>query len=345
MNVQSGCYRAAGADHFTTDCYGSSGPTVSLNHSRHGLNIALPAGLTVSGSIVDRTGAGHPLCALVSIARPPGSISLWYQKACGSFTVDQLPPGDYVVVVAPQVGAGFVPGYYSGANGSRWVPDSGDAETIHLTADRNVGKIRPLEGHTLSGYVRDSAGYPLPGVTVTSFRSDAWDMRDATTGPDGSYRLSGLASAPYEMIIRPSHFNVQSGWYSAGPPAHVSLRESDATELDMSTDHSGINIRLPAGYTISGRITDGKGRGIPAALTIEGKGGSGDDVDSDANGAYTFVGLPPGDYIIRAQAGTIKIQHREGWYSATAPGTGCICAPMRPLSTSDPDEALGLPIA
>jgi hypothetical protein len=119
VNVLSGGYRRSTANHFTTDCWSSDAATVSLNHNRNGLNITLSPGLTVSGSIMDGIDAGHPLCALVSIARPPGSMSLWYQKACGSFTVDQLPPGDSVVVVAPQAGGGFVPGYYSGANGSR----------------------------------------------------------------------------------------------------------------------------------------------------------------------------------------------------------------------------------
>ena len=128
---------------------------MSLRHSRDGLNIALPAGLTVTGSILDRTGAGHRLCALVSIARPPGFMTLWYDRACGSFTVDQLPPGDYLVAVQPQAGVGFVPGYFTGTNGSRWVPDSADAETIHLTANRNVGQIRPQQGHAISGYVRE----------------------------------------------------------------------------------------------------------------------------------------------------------------------------------------------
>ena len=143
---------------------------------------------------------------------------------------------------------------------------------------------------------------------------------DVVTGADGSYRIAGLTSGSYKVLVQPGAVNFQTGWYAADAPGHVSLRDSDATPLVMTTDHSGIDVRLPAGYTISGRITDGKGQGIPAYLTIEGDVPSGGDVDSDTNGAYEFVGLAPGNYIIRAQAGTIRIQHREGWYSATAPG-------------------------
>src|SRR5262249_21663963 len=140
--------------------------------------------------------------------------------------------------------------------------------TIHLVASLDVGQIRPQDGRTISGHIRDASGNPLQGVRLTAFPSDGWDQTVATSEADGSYQIRGLEAVDYRLLLTPGSLNYQTGWYAAGASGQFSVRRSDATSLTMSTDRSGIDFVLPAGYTIRGRITDTKGRAVPSTFSV-----------------------------------------------------------------------------
>jgi hypothetical protein len=316
-NVQSGCYQPTGAIHFTADC--SSAPTFALKGDTTGVNVALPRGLTVSGSVVDRA-SSTPLCASVSVVPPGSTDALSSDNACGSFMVDHLSPGTYQLTVYPQSGGSFVIGAYNSGNPNLWVPDGSPPTTFHLADDLNLGIIRPAEGHVVSGHVRDTAGHPLPFVGVTISGLDGWCCGFDSTAANGSFRIAGLANRRYVVRFDPIGA-FQSGWYDADLPRGFSPWRANATEFMLPADRPGMNVRLPHGYSISGRITDAAGHGVYSYLGSVGDGAPRGGHPSDSNGFYTIKGFAPGRYrimVIPAFFGAVPFQ--TGWYSATAPG-------------------------
>jgi hypothetical protein len=317
VNVQSGCYRPSGATHFIADC--GAAPAIAVDGNVAGINMALPTGLTVSGSIVDRA-SSTPLCAYVSVVTPGTTTEVWSDTACGSFAIGHLSPGSYQVLVRPDFGASFENGAYTSKNANLWVPEGAAPTTISLASSLNLGIIRPLVGHVVSGHVRDGAGHPLSSVGVVISGTDGWCCDSMTTGADGTFSFGGLANRRYVIRFTP-YGNFQTGWYGATSAGGFAVQRVHATEFMLPADRSGVDVRLPAGYSISGRITDPDGHGLYSYLGSFGPGAPTGGHGTAANGTYTIPGFAPGGYKIQVvPASSSGIPLRAGWYSATAPG-------------------------
>jgi hypothetical protein len=83
-----------------------------------------------------------------------------------------------------------------------------------------------------------------------------------------------------------------------------------------------VNVRLPGGYSVSGRITDPSGHGIYSYLGGFGQGAPSGGHGTNGDGTYTIQGFAPGAYkiVVFPAGGDPAVPLRSGWYSATAPG-------------------------
>lgn len=319
-NVQSGCYRASAAHHFTADC--SSASAIAITGSNvSGIDVALPRGVQVSGIVVDRTSAENPLCAAITVVRAVTHHTVWSIEACGAFTVDHLAPGDYQVLVLPSFGAAFMPGAYKSGNPSQWIRQGGQPTTIHLTGDTNLGIIRPLLGHSVSGRILDTSGSPLANASVLIRGTQGWCCQTAYTAADGTFALRGLGDRHYVIAVSATFGNYQSGWYDAALTRGFTPDRANATEFTLPADRAGVNVRIPAGFTISGVITDNNGHGAQVAVRASGQGAPTYSYDTGPDGTYTLQGFVPGRYRVHVDPGIgAGIPLTAGWYSATAPG-------------------------
>jgi hypothetical protein len=320
-NLQSGCFRAASPGHFTRDCSMASELHISSS-SLTGKNVALPNGLVLKGSVKDRTVDAADVCATVTVYAYSTHEFGGYSSTCGNFTIDGLAPGDYEVSVGPNLGFIFVEGHYSPANAEHWVPFTAATPVLHLTGDTDVGVIKPDPGHSFSGHIYDSAGNPLANVAVQATSPDgAYGYHQAETAADGSYSVAGLADRRYILSVRKTFDNFQAGWYAAAQPHQFSARRSHATRLSGAADVTGIDLGLPAGFTISGQVKDPHGNGVRVSVSAAGRGAPRYGYSTGPDGTYTLTDFPPGDYrmyFVPVQTGGRMTQ--AGWYSATAPG-------------------------
>ncbi len=217
-----------------------------------GINLALPAGASIAGTVTDSTGA-----PAVGMAVEPcletdiTACGFTSTGADGSYSVDGLPLGSYrVILVDP--GALYPTGFYSGAG---FTGDSGQASPVVVGASGASGiDVKLATGHVASGVVLDAAGRParvdIDDCTAT------FCVRVVETGADGSYEIN-LAPGRHAIHAGDLSGANLSGYYSTAGLAN----SAHVTNLTVgSADLPGINFRLRriVGGTHAGTAHAGK---------------------------------------------------------------------------------------
>lgn len=147
----------------------------------------------------------------------------------GRFSLGALAPGDYEVLAERGGQQGFAEVVIA--------EEGGDVEaTVYL------GTLFDAEGVVL-----DEAGQPIAGATVTATSEvDGPGFEDATTGPEGRFRLGPLP--------RGSHvFNVDADGY----------RELESGDVQVSDASPPLTFTLVRAYVLAGTVTDPEGRPLP----------------------------------------------------------------------------------
>ena len=75
------------------------------------------------------------------------------------------------------------------------------ASGLSLTLAMAVPAAAQTTTSTVRGVVRDGAGAPVAGTVVTATNEGTNQVTTSTTGPDGSYALTGLRAAPYRVTV------------------------------------------------------------------------------------------------------------------------------------------------
>ncbi len=247
----------------------------------------------------------------------PDPVTTTVTDANGKYLFDDLPPNDYIVVVdestLPNGGANLVP-----TTGGPSIPvtlgpgeDNPDIDFGYQAATA-VGDFIWADAN--NDGVQDPGEIGIGGVVV-ELRDDAGNVIDTTTtAPDGSYLFDGLPADTYEVVVAASNFvaggpldgyAVTSGSQSPGAetwgqfPVNAGVPVLDA---DFGYDNPNL-------FTISDRVyfdedydgtqdaTDAPFAGVTVSL-LDDMGNVIATTVTDANGDFTFSGVPNGDYTI-----------------------------------------------
>jgi hypothetical protein len=321
-NVLDGCYRVAPPNNYTADCSTAASNVSVANANVTGKNVRLPRGHVISGIL--RNAQGKNLCGYISVSSFATFAFLPTTSACGAFSIVAVPSGDYTMSVTPST-TPFVAGHYSN-NAKHWVESGGTQ--IHVgTKDVAVGTIKPDPGHTFSGHVSLPNGSNFQGAVIEII-SATETYNFAQTNANGNWTAAGIGSGTHTVSAGPNTYSVATvnavgGFYKAGAPGGYTGSASQATTLAANVDHTGLAMKLPAGATISGRLTDASMHGISALVeaSATASGGMLAFTRTDANGNYKVVGLATGDYIVVVTPiNTATVAHDPGYYDPSAPG-------------------------
>lgn len=146
------------------------------------------------------------------------------------------------------------------------------------------------ETGSISGRVTSEAGAPLAGVAVTASAYRSYGR--ATTGPDGRYRIDGLAATPHTVQFSDST-NVYRGeyyddaWWQDARPVPVVVGEETA----------GIDAALHRNGTMGGRVTDRDGAPIQDVCVSVSPSGA--FARTNADGRYRLGLSPTAGAIVR----------------------------------------------
>ncbi|HZF52238.1 MAG TPA: carboxypeptidase regulatory-like domain-containing protein [Polyangiaceae bacterium] len=199
-----------------------------------------------------------------------------------------------------------------GCSAATMHPSFGPSERVTLRAgDGNV--LRLAGGGAIAGVVLDESGSPVPSylLAIESFRASG----DPSTArpPTGRPRTFSDPAGQFLLERLPPGRYVLTASSDGRPPARSSSIE---VEAGRTTHH--VRITLARGATLSGTILDGEtrrpiagARVVLDAATSTGANAIG-GATSDASGAYSLEGVPPGPFSVRVE--------REGYRTKIVPG-------------------------
>ncbi len=166
---------------------------------------------------------------------------------------------------------------------------------------------------SISGTVRTSGGAALAGVEVDVYDQEFNLLGSARTNSAGAYSITALSN----VTVCVSTFNLVGyvdEWYDdIVLPGNWTAAGATWLSLSSKPTRTGVNFQLDVGRSISGKVTDDSGAGLPnvAAEAIGFDGYVWSFGITDANGDYTIGGLPLNQY----RVATYNIDYYvDEWY-------------------------------
>ena len=152
-------------------------------------------------------------------------------------------------------------------------------------------------GFRLSGRVIDAANAGVPGLDVLLCRSsEDCSVRSTTTIADGSFTIRGVIAGTYLLTaFAESARNFVTTWFAG---ASSTTDPTQAIDIDVSANVSGLGITMASGFTVSGTVTGPDAQPVANVEVDVNGSSSGGQGFSDANGHYVAGGLTAGSYSI-----------------------------------------------
>lgn len=302
--------------------------TVTYGQTKSGVNVEMPTGGIVSGTVTSAA-TGKPVRGICVSLTATSPTSAYYNPgattgAAGTYKFNQIPTGTYYVQFSGGCGN---PGSYSPQsydNASAFVP-----QPITVTAGQTITDVDAAmqPGASIAGTVKAQGGRGLSGICVYANGPDAYS-EGAGTSRDGRYTVANLLPGQYQV----SFF---TGCGNNGDLAGVSFGSQSNPPLisvPVGTT-SGIDAVLPTAGNISGQILTRSGRHVNACVTVI----ANSLLDSDQSflvgetlyaGHYDATNLAPGAYVVNFDPSCdFASAYASQWYKDRPTLTGT--APVR----------------
>jgi len=190
--------------------------------------------------------------------------------------------------------------------------------------------------YSISGTVRAAAtsvgvaGVSVVAQSTTGPAAEGYSS-EASTNASGAYTLSHLLPGTYTLqFLPPREANLQSGYRNSAGPAHYSPSTPSPVTIH-SASLSGLSVRLPTGYKISGKVTRSDGATPIGSVDVRVTSPADrkivfDEDSTDSRGNYTLIGLTPGTYLVNF-LNDPALDNQTGCWSAGAASrfsAGCV---------------------
>ena len=322
-NLQHGYRNASVPTHFTV----SSPVAVSVTTaSRTGMNIRLPAGFAISGTVTRSDGTTAIPMVAVGAAGPGGSDNATTDSA-GKFRLQGLSPGSYEVTFGHDRALTNQTGCWYATAATKFSASCA-AHTAVVIAAASVTGISPRipNGLEITGYVQTRATIPAPIVGAAVFANGP-ESGSAYTDATGRYTIKGLNPGAYKVLMDgPSGSRFVSGYYYATGPYYYARSTGSAATVTISAAVTTLHAIKPStGYFITGTIANTAGTGI-SSVFVESTGGAGTAFENpgaftDSSGKYSIGPLPANQsYKIHAiPTYSADPSLLAGWYISSPP--------------------------
>lgn len=235
------------------------------------IDFALERGIPVTGMVLGAD--GQPVANAEVVAAIPSTPNAMRTQSGeqGSFTLYMPEVSDSLRVQAQIDSA-----------------ESSVEGTFPLTEEGLEGVVLMLDRPktaSMSGVVIDGAGNPMTGAHLHLVRKDGSALRSGNsgeTGKDGRFRITGLASAEFSVIVTPKGVN---GYSTAEEYLRIHPAPGEALEgIEIVYGEKG-------GMAISGRVVDSKGQPIERARVACYMDQSMETAYTASDGTFTITGL------------------------------------------------------
>src|SRR5262245_38209302 len=278
-----------------------------------------PERATIRGRVL--TTSGSPVAEAIVNLKGPMTPRFFRTDAKGRFAFTGVIPGEYEVVATK---GEFLPGTLSQQTAFEL------SSRISVTDGARVNNVTLVlsRGSAVTGTIVDAAGEPLQGLSVVALQLGVnGDRRravlagaslggDRQTDDRGRYRVLGLEPGTYIIAAladaaslrdAPSIGAVAAQSVPFYFPGSASIADA-ATVTITSTDVEGIDFAVADVPTarVSGVALNSAGAPLRGTIRLAVSHRSGSIVPAPrtmqpaADGAFTFVNVAPGDYVVQA---------------------------------------------
>ena len=276
------------ADQTSADPVEVSAPSLTSE-----VNAVLEQSGSIAGTVTNDLGAGIANVNVQVCYLSGYVISSAMTSSSGSYTVSNLPTGNYKVrFLAPL-------GYQSEWYANKATQDT--ANLVSVTVPNSTSGIDAVlgPGGSISGTVKNGQGTGIANVDVWIYDLSGWWMSGARTNQNGVYTANGLPAGSYRVKFSPpSATGYSSEWYNN----ESKQGSADPVVVTVPNITSGIDAVLEQGGSISGTVTNGVGSGL-ANVQVQLFDAADADMSApkgtlttNQNGSYTLSNLPSGSY-------------------------------------------------
>ncbi len=239
---------------------------------------------------------------------PGGPVTSGYAttNASGNWTIPKLVSGQYRVYYSAPSDANLLFSYWNATGPNYNNLSTASAVTIG-TANKTGVNTRLQVGQTIAGKITKIDGTTgIPDVNVSAYGPGSGS---AQTDASGNYLIKGLRPGSYTIQVNPQEEDpYQGGCYWTGAPLYkFSSNCASHTALTVAPNKTGINIRLPGAFMITGFLKNRSNVAIPFADISADQVSPNQWYDSssaqtDGTGKFVLKGLNPGQYQIAESA-------------------------------------------
>jgi len=182
---------------------------------------------------------------------------------------------------------------------------------LSINADSNLTNLNAqlTLGGSITGRVTNPSGAGIPDVYVFA---DIWDgttfIRQASiprTDAEGFYSVVGLSSGDYYLHFeKEDSIYLSQGYLDEIPFQYGTISQKTPITIESGQELSNIDAQLTYAGSISGRVTNSSGQGIPGVYVFADTWDGSAFIrqfsipQTDANGYYTVPDLVSGDYYL-----------------------------------------------
>jgi carboxypeptidase family protein len=228
--------------------------------------------------------------------------------AQGRFTIDDVQPGRYIVVVEH-------PGFVQSGAGGRLT-----AVSVQPGSSINDLIVHMQPAAVITGKIVDLDGDPMSAVNVTVMRAgsvragrNSHNFGNGATNDLGEFRISDLRVGRYKITASPPQGSQPPDLKEAGKGQSIYLttyypgvlQEDQAVAVEI---HVGAETRINFGlltgqaYRVSGSVAGVPGEGRMALITLQANGSGVSEIDPQElgeGGRFEFRNVLPGSYLAR----------------------------------------------
>jgi hypothetical protein len=266
-----------------------------------GIVLSQPTGLPLPGAVVKLTsGQSSPLTV--------------HASADGRFDFGQIPSGEYALTAS-------TPSYPEMEYGALNAALPGNRLRVMADCCRQL-QVRLSPGAVITGRIRHSSGEPAAGRRVTLARRLERDgitpgvpFRASSQMSDdhGVYRFFGLPPGEYVLAVTVNQSQDSNSLATVFYPNND--RQADAIAIKTVgsevIENIDINLKSPATGGVRGSFSDGERSSRTITVSINPGDLTGSVVQADSRGRFSFVNVPPGQYLIRAYSPEIPARWAE----------------------------------
>jgi protocatechuate 3,4-dioxygenase beta subunit len=277
--------------------------------------------LSVRGKVLQDPGEQPIRKANVQLNGRTGPSAAQYSiitDSAGQFTIEDVKPGQYVVIVEH-------PGFVQSGTGSRLT-----AISVQPGTDKNGLIFHMQPAAVIIGKIVDSDGDPMRDVVVLATRSgsvasgrSSHSSGSAATNDLGEFRISDLRAGRYKITASPPQgsgpLNQKAGSNGKDQSVYLTTHYPGVLDEDQAVAveiHAGAETRIDFGlltghaFRVSGTVTGVPG-GAMTQLILQPRQGGGSQMAPQQlgeGGKFEFTSVLPGSYV----ASLITVTFEDG---------------------------------